>query len=247
MITPGVCLTFDDLYVENWLAAGPIFQAHDARATFCVCWMHAATPAQIDGLHQLQEDGHEIAYHGRNHEKLQPYLRQHGLDHWLENEIARGVAEHRALGFPTTSYASPFYGSNRQTRAATAPYFQITRAGSGRDLSVEDVPKRIYQRPDPDGAVSSIGLIDFQNPGSRSWREIGAALDMLVAHRGVGIFNGHDIRPRKAGPGRYSAHRQIDRLLRAITDRGLAFHTLSGFARAAQADQEAPQCLPASR
>jgi len=244
LTTPGVCLTFDDLYVENWLAARPIFQAHDARVTFCVCRMHKATPAQIDGLHQLQEDGHEIAYHGRNHKKLKPYLRQHGLDLWLENEIARGVAEHRALGFPATSFASPFYGSTRQTRAATAPYFRITRAGSARDLALDDVPRRIYQRPAPDGAVNSIATIDFQHPGHRDWRELGLALDMLGTHRGVGIFNGHDIRPRKAGPGRYSAHRQIHRLLQEITARGLAFHTLGGFARAAQADQEGS---PASR
>lgn len=247
MTTPGVCLTFDDLHVENWLAARPIFQAHGARVTFCVCRMHKATPAQIDGLHQLQEDGHEIAYHGRNHKKLKPYLRQHGLDLWLENEIARGVAEHRALGFPATSYASPFYGSTRQTRAATAAYFRITRAGSARDLALEDVPKRIYRRPAPDGAVNSIATIDFQHPGHRDWREVGLALDMLGTHRGVGIFNGHDIRPRKAGPGRYSAHRQIHRLLHEITARGLAFHTLGGFARTAQANQEGPQCSPASR
>ncbi|QFT97790.1 hypothetical protein FIU85_10785 [Roseovarius sp. THAF8] len=127
MTTPGVCLTFDDVHVETRRAARPVCQAHDARVTLCLCWMHTATPAQIDGLHRLQEDGREIACHDHTHETRQPDLRRYGLDLWPENGIARGVSEHRAPGLPATRHARPFHGSTRQTRAATAPCLLVTR------------------------------------------------------------------------------------------------------------------------
>ncbi len=127
MSTPGICLTFDDFHVETRRAAPPVCQAHDARVTFCVRWGHAATPAQNDGLHRLQEDGREIACRGRTHETRQPDLRQHGRDLWPENGIDRGVSEHRTPGFPATRHASPVHDSTRQTRAATAPCLLGTR------------------------------------------------------------------------------------------------------------------------
>ncbi|WP_428514070.1 polysaccharide deacetylase family protein [Roseovarius sp.] len=127
MTTHGVCLTFDDVHVETRRDARPVCQAHDARVTFCVCWGHAATPAQIDSLHRLQEDGREIACHGRTRKTRRPDLRHSGLDLWPENQIARGVSEHRAPGFPATRHASPVHDSTRQTRAATAPCLLGTR------------------------------------------------------------------------------------------------------------------------
>ncbi|MBY5986963.1 polysaccharide deacetylase family protein [Roseovarius atlanticus] len=127
MTTPGICLTFDDFHVETRRAARPVCQAHHARVTFCLCWSHAATPAQIDNLHRLQADGHEIACRGRTRKTRRPDLRRYGLDLWPENQIARGVSEHRAPGVPATRRARPFQCSTRQTRAATAPCLLVTR------------------------------------------------------------------------------------------------------------------------
>ncbi|WP_420557550.1 hypothetical protein [Roseovarius sp.] len=120
MTIPGVCPTFDDVHLGTWRVARPVCQAHHASVKFCACWGHAATPAQIDGLHRLQKDGREIACHGRTRKTRRPDLRRYG--------IARGVSEHRAPGLPATRHASPFHGSTRQTRAATAPCLLVTRA-----------------------------------------------------------------------------------------------------------------------
>ena len=48
-MTPAICLTFDDLFVENRCAALPVFAAFGARVTFCVSHLHTATHDQIAG------------------------------------------------------------------------------------------------------------------------------------------------------------------------------------------------------
>ena len=229
---PTLCLTFDDLNVANWLAARPIFEAFNARVTFCVSHLHTATPEQVDGLRTLQNDGHEIGFHTRTHPRLKPYLERHGLDHWLTHEIDAGIAEHRALGFPATSFASPFHASTPDTRAACAERFAIIRAGGPRGVTGDMLPTRIYHAPGPDNAVDNLGFADFQHRAFPGWDRQMHLLDAIAAHGGTGVFTGHDIRAEKSGPGFYSTHRQLRRFLAAAAERDLGFDTLSGFAAA---------------
>lgn len=231
---PGaLCLTFDDLFVDNWCAARPIFDAFNARVTFCVSHIHTATAAQVDGLHALQDDGHEIGFHTRTHPKLRPYLEKYGLDHWLSHEIDAGVAEHRALGFPASSFASPFHASTPETRAACASRFAVIRAAGPRSAPPNPCD-RIYKAPGPDNAVDNLGFGDMQHRAFPGWPRQIQLLDAIADSGGTAVFTGHDIRERKSGPGFYSTHRQIRRLLRAATERGIAFRTLSDFATMAQ-------------
>ncbi len=229
-IAPGVCLTFDDLNVANWVAAQPVFRAAGARATFCVSGLHMATPDQIVGLHSLQAEGHEIGFHSRTHPKLAPYLACHGLDYWLEHEIDRGVAEHRAAGFPATSFAAPFHATTAETRAATAKRFEVTRARAPLRGAAE-LEARIYTRLGPDRAVDNIGFADMQHRGFQGWKWQETILDSIASVGDIGIFTGHDLRQKKSGPGYYSTHRQLRLLLQAVSQRGLQFYTLTGLAR----------------
>lgn len=232
---PGVCLTFDDLFVDNWLAAQPVFDAFSARTTLCVSHLHTATPEQIRGLHALQDHGHEIGFHSRTHPRLKPYLQRHGLDHWLAHEIDAGIAEHRAQGFPATSFASPFHASTPETRRATASRFAVTRAHGPRGVTPETVGSRIYRAPDADRAVHAIGSLDFQHPVQGGWDWLSQILDRLVARKGVGVFIGHNITQTENGRGFYSTQAQLHRVLDEICTRGLQFHTLTGFACATPA------------
>ena len=172
-MTGFVCLTFDDLFAGSWHAARPIFDEFGARATFCVCNLHNAKPRQVKKLRALQEDGHEIAFHSRTHPKLGPYLRKHGLPHWLEHEIDAGVAEHRALGFPAKSFASPFHAFTDETLAETAKRFPVTRAAGPKNLSEADIPARIYHAPGPHNAVDCVGF-EARGMGGASEGEVPA-------------------------------------------------------------------------
>ena len=230
-IAPGVCLTFDDLFVENWCAALSIFESHQARATFCVTQLHSATADQIEGLRALQLHGHEIGFHSRTHPRLLPYLRQCGLENWLAKEIDAGVEEHRAAGFPATSFASPFHASTWETRRETGKRFEVIRAKGPHGMTADQLVRRIYKSPGRNSSVNNIGSIDFRHSSQGGWEWMQTILDALVKHRGVGIFTGHDIRNEATREGRYSTHSDMERLLGEIRDRGLRFYTLTNFAR----------------
>src|SRR6056297_210681 len=159
---PGLCLTFDDLFVASWLAARPVLREAGARVTFCVSHLHEATPAQLDGLRALRDEGHEIGFHSRTHPRLRPYLRARGLGRWLAEEIDAGVAEHRAAGFAATSFASPFHASTPATRAATGARFAVVRARGPRSAAPDAWPGRLYRAPGPDNCVDVIGSADFR-------------------------------------------------------------------------------------
>lgn len=230
---PGVCLTFDDLFVDNWCDARAVFDAHDARATFCVCMLHTATPKQVAGLRTLQSDGHEIGYHSRTHPRLQPYLRRHGIERWLAEEIDAGVAEHRALGFPATSFASPFHASTQDTRRETGRRFKVVRVKGPRGVTSERLGARVFRAPARNNVVHNIGSVDFQNGLADSWDWLDEVLEAIKSGNGVGVFTGHNIRAVDHGHGRYSTHDQIDRLLGAIKAKNMKFYTLTEFANMA--------------
>lgn len=213
---PGtLCLTFDDLFVANWVAARPVFAEYDARVTFCVSHLHEATPAQIEGLHLLQSDGHEIACHTRTHPRLKPYLKAHGLDHWLEHEVDRAIAEHRAAGFPARSFACPFHASTPETRTALATRFEVVRAEGPRSLDPANPASRIYSEIPASRCLDNLGVADMQHKAFPGWRRQHTLLDLIARTDGLAVFTGHDIRDRKSGPGFYSTARQIGRLLEA--------------------------------
>ncbi|MEL7012940.1 MAG: polysaccharide deacetylase family protein [Pseudomonadota bacterium] len=230
---PGMlCLTYDDLFVDQWLSARRLFDAFDARVTFCVARLHEATPEQMTGLKVLQADGHEIGFHTRTHPRLLPYLARHGLEHWLKHEIDDGIEEHRAAGFPATSFACPYHASTGRMRAACATRFAVIRAAGPRRVDRTNAAQRIYHRPGPSRSVDNIGYGDVQHARFPGWTWHSELLDRIAESGGTGVFTGHGIRPDRDGPGFYTAHNQLRRFLRSATERGLAFQTLTEFATA---------------
>jgi peptidoglycan/xylan/chitin deacetylase (PgdA/CDA1 family) len=228
---PGICLTLDDLFVAGWLKARAVFDAFGARATFCVSRLHLARPYQIDGLHLLQDEGHEIGFHTRTHPKLRSYLAEHGLEHWLRHEIDDGIAEHRAHGFPATSFAPPFHASTPQTRKACAARFEIVRGQRPGDADPEVARTRVYSAPGRHRMVHNIGNADAQRPNFHGWAWQETLLDTIAEAGGVGVFAGHNLLEEDKGAGSYSTHEQLARFLGLARDRGLRFYTLTEFAR----------------
>ncbi len=218
-------MTFDDHFVDNWTAARSVFDAYNARVTFCICRLHRLNEDQIRKLHQLQDEGHEIGYHTRSHPLLTTYLETHGLQSWCKQELDRGIAEHHAAGFPARSFASPHHLTTPQTRSETIKRFAVTRGSGPFNQPRPDVSRRIYT--EPRSIVHNLGSLDFQRKNHLGWDWTHYMLDQVKQHQGTAVFVGHDIRAKVDGQALYCTLDDLDRFLDAAAVRGIGFSRLS--------------------
>jgi len=130
-IQSGVVLTFDDQFITQWGSQIPLFKKYDARATFFVTKFHTLNAGQIATLHQLQAAGHAIGCHGVMHRKAVDYVRDHGMQSYLKEEIQPAVKLMTDSGFQPTSFAYPNSSNNAGIDQALSKIFRHQRSGTG--------------------------------------------------------------------------------------------------------------------
>jgi peptidoglycan-N-acetylglucosamine deacetylase len=128
---PGILLTFDDTHVAEWVAAIPMLEKYNARATFFVTRFDRMTRSQLDGLKQLEAAGHTIGCHGLRHIKAVEHTTAHGVESYLEKEITPALAHMEKAGFAPTSFAYPMSNNNAATDKALLTRFRHVRTGTG--------------------------------------------------------------------------------------------------------------------
>jgi hypothetical protein len=102
----GIALSFDDRHVEEWAKLRPLFKKYNAHATFYVTQFDSLKPYEIQILHQLQADGHEIGAHGAAHIRVLDWLRGGGsLDDFYRYEIEAELISMRKAGFRPVTFA----------------------------------------------------------------------------------------------------------------------------------------------
>jgi peptidoglycan/xylan/chitin deacetylase (PgdA/CDA1 family) len=107
----GIALTFDDLYLEEWEKCLPLFDSFHVRATFYISNYEKFSAEQKRKLKELQDHGHEIAYHSTTHPDFVKYLNRHSILELDSKEIQKGLALMNADGFYPKAFAYP-YGSH---------------------------------------------------------------------------------------------------------------------------------------
>ncbi len=220
-----ICLTFDDMFVDHWVAALPLLQDFEASVTFCVCKLHTLDADAIAGLHQLQDAGHEIAFHTRNHHNAATFIEQHGIDAWAAQELDHGIAEHRAAGFPATSFAAAFHVLPPPAAKAVKHRFRVGRSSGPWGRTDVDITRRIYKTPRD--IVHCAGWLDTCHPKFPGWRHINHILQQTAAAGGVSVFAGHDIVAQSHPPGFHMTLDDLGHLLDLARAHGLGFCTLS--------------------
>lgn len=231
-IAPGILLTFDDVHVEDWLAALPLFESHGARATFFVSTFDQLSDVQMAGLRRLHAAGHAVECHGWRHLRAADSVRESGEQWYLENEIEPALAAMRAAGFNATSFAYPDGRHDEAVDALLSRIFRHARGTGGKvgmvsaeaagDLLIraEEVAER-FCLP----ALSLDGVEDFG--------AVDSLLDMTADGGRIAAFYGHRIGDPQVDKGDLYVTRRatLGHVLAAGRARGLTFHTFSELPR----------------
>jgi hypothetical protein len=128
--TAGIAFSFDDTYVDHWSALRPMLARYHARVTFFVSSYDQLTAAQRQELRDLAADGHDIEYHSTRHHNAPEYVRKHGLDAYLADDIDPALAAMRADGWDPVVFAYPYgHRSDELDRALLGrEHFQLLRS-----------------------------------------------------------------------------------------------------------------------
>ena len=127
----GVVISFDDAYVDEWFDANKVLKKYDWKATFCVCRIDSIGKPQLEKLHQLQNEGHEIAGHGYHHYNAVKFVHQFGINQYIKQEIDPMLVSMKQKGFKISSFAYPYGERSDELDKALSPKFKVIR---GRDF-----------------------------------------------------------------------------------------------------------------
>jgi peptidoglycan/xylan/chitin deacetylase (PgdA/CDA1 family) len=124
----GLFLSFDDYCIDEWFALRELFSKYDGRVTFYVTKFDTLTDSQVEKLRLLQQDGHEIGFHGAHHVLSEHYIKAHSFREYFENEIHAGIKTMNARGFFPTSFAYPYSAKYWGTDTELLKYFHTIRS-----------------------------------------------------------------------------------------------------------------------
>jgi peptidoglycan-N-acetylglucosamine deacetylase len=126
-LEPGVALTFDDAYLDQWVELLPMFQKYGVQATFFICTACSDNPLDTTKVIQIYEAGNEIGSHSLHHDYIRQYIRTHSLSDYYKFEIAPTLHYFDSLNIPVTSFAYPYGDHTRESDKFLSDYFQKIR------------------------------------------------------------------------------------------------------------------------
>lgn len=136
---PGVILSFDDAYVNEWYATNQKLKKYSWKGTFFVSKINTLRHYQIKKLLELQKEGHEIAGHTLNHINAADFLRVHTINEYMEEEITPMLTLMNFYGLQVSTFAYPYGGRTKKLDNALLKKFKIVR---GRAFCKEKASKQ---------------------------------------------------------------------------------------------------------
>jgi len=129
-VTPqaGVVLSFDDAYVDHWLAGADLYAQYGARITFFVAYWDELNAERRSSLHELVRQGHTVEAHSVNHLRAPLYVEQNGLTAYLQDEALPSIRWLREDGFDVTTYAYPYGARTSELDDALLVHVPLVRS-----------------------------------------------------------------------------------------------------------------------
>jgi len=223
----GVALTFDDESVDQWFAIRDRLLNYNAHVTFYVSNFDSLNESQVNKLKILQEDGHEIAFHGLYHTSAQPYLDDnHSIDDYLNYEIIPGLELMKNQGFNPVDFSYPFGSENTTLTEVLQGYFLHIRgtAFSQDYLPLREVDLIYYQYGSHQPHIYGISIDDHS--GGNSLDDIYDGILRAKEENKIVIFYSHT--PVETDPQAYElSYDRLDKILKYISENDLKFYTIS--------------------
>jgi hypothetical protein len=135
--SPGLALSFDDTFVDAWVALRPLFDQYHARVTFFVSRYATMTDEAHDGLQLLAADGHAIEAHSVRHLRAPDYVEDHGINAYVHDELDPSIAVLRDAGFEVDAFAYPFGARTGELDRAIAKRVPVIRSVAFSYVGVE--------------------------------------------------------------------------------------------------------------
>ena len=130
----ALVLTFDDYGGENWVRADAVFKKYDAHATFFV--YGNITPEYADVMKKLQDAGHSLGLHTRDHRDAVPLPENiKNLDEYFIQQVKPQLDACAKYGLKVRSFAYPNSRRSPETDAMLFRYFNFLRSGLGKNSS----------------------------------------------------------------------------------------------------------------
>ena len=135
----GVALSFDDsINLGDWNDTRDFFLDHNITATFFIDRWGQHSEEQLDIIHELHEDGHEIGFHSKSHKKFSDYIMGNETpESYYEDQILQGYALMNEAGYNGTSFAYPHGSRNAEIDALILQKLSVLRGTRG---NVNGVP-----------------------------------------------------------------------------------------------------------
>lgn len=127
-----VALTFDDASVECWHQNLGFLDSLHIKATFYISKYHTFSAQKKALLKEIEQHGHEIAFHTANHPDLVKEVAKNGMSQTESKEITKDLEMMKRDGFAITDFAYPYGSHSAQLNTCLLRQFKSVRALSNK-------------------------------------------------------------------------------------------------------------------
>jgi len=185
----GLWLSFDDRSINQWYELRDLLRTDNVYVTFFITQPDSLTKEEVDKLLKLQQDGHEIGFHGSQHVLSEYYIKENSYTEYLKDEIESGLNTMEKLGFECTSFAYPYGAKYWFTDLILFQKFDILRGvaplNKEKDISKID---EVYYSFNGDCTLFSFG---FDNNSGVTDDMLEKAMDRAAGRNEVLMLYAH--------------------------------------------------------
>jgi peptidoglycan/xylan/chitin deacetylase (PgdA/CDA1 family) len=186
----GICLSFDDRNLEQWVGILPLLAENDARVTFFLSGIMELSENDKLIIKKIQKAGHEIQSHGNKHVEMNKYIAENGIWVYLEKEINEQLKAFEEIGTKPTVFAYPFGEKNRYIDLFLWRKFSATRNVALPKKNLEKVDEIFYKIGESRFNYFSLGIDQVENITES---QLEKALQRAKRNKEIVLMHAHEI------------------------------------------------------